>query len=81
MILMRVHGSASNPLFQALGNLVDQSSRYATTCSKPLITSLITFINQPGDALLPWAITSHSQKPVGVRNAVSGTVSLWAVFW
>ena len=29
------------------------SSRYAATCSKPLVTLLITFINQPGDALLP----------------------------
>ena len=46
---------------------------------KPFITSYRIFTNQPGETLLPWGMTSHSYRPVGVQNAVRGTLSLGAV--
>ena len=57
------------------------SSRYAATRSRPLMTSLMTFTNQPGEALLPCGMTSHSKSRLGVQNAVSGMVSLSMVIW
>ena len=49
--------------------------------ARPLMTSLITLMNQPGEALLPRGVTSHSQRPVGVLNAVRGAVPLFVVIW
>ena len=40
------------------------------------MTSSITLTNQPSATLLPWGMTSHSTRRVGVQNAVRGMVSL-----
>ena len=40
-----------------------------------LMASLITLTNHPGAPLLPCGMTSHSNRRVGVQNAVRGIVS------
>ena len=57
------------------------SSSHAATRSKPLMTSLMALTNQPGEALLPCGITSHSNSRFGEQNSVKGMVSLSMVIW
>ena len=38
----------------------DHIVEVGATCSKPFTTSFITLTNHPGEALLPWGMTSHS---------------------
>ena len=66
---------------EGVGSKTMMSSRYAATRSRPLMTSLMTLTDQPGEALLPYGIASHSKSRLGVQNAVSGMVSLSMVIW
>ena len=47
-----------------------------------LMTSLVTVMNQPGEALLPCGITRHSNSQFEVQNAVKRMVhSSMAILW
>ena len=74
-------GSDVGDVVGGVGVEDDDVARYAATRAKSLMTSSMTLSNQPGEALLPCGITSHSQSRSGVQNAVKEMVSLSMGIW